>query len=388
MGFDTRASGSPPPSTELGPLPVGCATRLVVGDETSIGTAAAEPGRPQPATTADGAPPARAPRAGDTRSLRWLPRQLTSGVGRRLLAMFVLTALTPVALMAGLSFTQFFDAVRVEHDRDLVQSARAHGAAVVDRLRWAESLVAVAATSASPAASLAARLGREFSGYSIVDRKGRTIAQGGKPPPTAVVAGAAVSAARPGRRTTLLTWNAGHAEAQGLVSVFDAAEAVGVVAVTLSPEFLWTPRAADPKGSSFCVLTTRGTPLHCPAAMPEEAVQRLVAPAADGERLARFVAEGGTMRAGAVVIDAGVHFGGPEIVVAASGREESLLNPTAALRGTFLPAAGLSVLLVLLLSVVEVRRIMTPLHAVLDGMRRCRWPTATSSGRWPSRSTR
>jgi len=57
-------------------------------------------------------------------------------------------------------------------------------------------------------------------------------------------------------------------------------------------------------------------------------------------------------------------------VIAAATPESQLLDPTLTFRKTFLPIAILSVALVLLLSVIEVRRIMVPLYAVLDGMRR------------------
>jgi diguanylate cyclase (GGDEF)-like protein len=70
------------------------------------------------------------------------------------------------------------------------------------------------------------------------------------------------------------------------------------------------------------------------------------------------------------VIDAGGRIVGADLVVAAARPESAFVDPAEPFRRTFLPIAGLSVFLVLLLSVGEVRRIMVPLHALLDGMRR------------------
>ena len=371
MAFDTRSSGSAPPSSALGPLDMGHPARLPIQVG---GPGVDEPGGP-PKTPA-GTPPdsrgsdARTAAAHGSGAMRWLPRHLTNGVGRRLLAMFVLTALAPVALMAGLSFLQVSDAMRHKHDADLMQSARAYGAAVYDRLRWVESLLAVAASGGSPAASLSARLGNELDGFVVLDRKGAVVASDGKLPPLALLAGLPEGALNRQRRSALLTWPVDGVAASGIVRAAEEPGSGGLIAVTLSPAFLWSAHAADAQDTSFCAVTTAGVRLFCSGPMPDEALLRLTAAASPAERLAQYVADDVDMRAGGALVNTGARFAGPDILVAAAKPESLLLNPTETFRTTFLPIAGLSVLLVLLLSVVEVRRIMVPLHAVLDGMRR------------------
>lgn len=63
-------------------------------------------------------------------------------------------------------------------------------------------------------------------------------------------------------------------------------------------------------------------------------------------------------------------FVGPDLAVAASQPETHLLRPANAFRATFVPIAGVSVLLVVLLSLEQMRRILSPLHQLLAGMRR------------------
>ena len=371
MAFDPRApdtrfvNTTAGPATSLGP---GAAPAQAgdggerLSDAGSAPLLAGQGGSPSDdeATDAD-------PRRG---LLRWLPRQLASGVGRRLLAMFVLAALVPVALMAGLSFTQVSVAAREGHDSDLLQSARVYGAAVLDRLRMVDSLVAVAATGTSAAASLSARLGKELDGFVVLDRKGRLLEQGGRLPPPVGLARAAESSARDDRRPALLTWVAADGPAQALAYTFDGATQAGIIAVTLSPEFLWKSRLADPLQTVFCAATETGERLHCARPVPHESFLRLLVEPAKSDRVAQFTVDGVDMKAAAVVIDGEPGFRGPHFVVAAARKASLLFNPTDILRRTFLPVALLSVLLVLLLSLAEVRRILLPLHAVLDGMRR------------------
>ena len=375
MVFDTRASGSPPPRSALGPLEPDGASRV----QAAVGAPLVDD--PNDASPTQVAAPQEQGASADpaydeitfqerSRAMRWLPRQLTSGVGRRLLAMFVVTALVPVALMAGLSFTQISDAVRQEHDAELMQSARAYGAAVLDRLRWVDSLVVVAAAGSSPIASLTARLGRELEGFAVLDRRGRLIGSGGQPPPLAVLSRFTEVGARYDGRPALITWDTAGEPAQGLAYAVNGSEQIGVVAVTLAPQFLWSARSVDPQPALYCATTDAGARLFCSQPVPDEALQQLAALSSEKNLLAPFAVDGVAMRAGVAVIDAIEQFAGPKLVFATAHQESLLLDPTALLRRTFVPIAVLSVLLVLLVSLVEVRRILVPLHAVLDGMRR------------------
>jgi len=376
MAFDPRASDTRFLSTTLGaPTVMGREATTPCAESAKVDNESAARVNPQVAAppTPDGDGPRtgeKAPTSAKGGALRWLPRHLTNTVGRRLLAMFVLTALAPVALMTALSFAQVSDAMRLEHDRDLVQSARAYGTAVFERLRWVESLLSVAAAGNSPVASLSARIGHELDGFVVLDRKGRLLASGGQPPPLAELARFSEDGARDDRRPALLTWSSDKAAAQGLVYAIRGAEQIGLIAVALAPGFLWSADAADPQQTSFCALTHAGVRLFCSQPMPHEALLRLAAEPSQADRLAQFTLDGVAMRAGAARLDASTHFIGPDIVIAAARPEALLLDPTETFRETFLPIAVLSVLLVLLLSVLEVRRIMAPLHAVLDGMRR------------------
>ena len=378
MAFNARASDSPGLSSALGPLEIGGATRFapatLLGEEPAdrqeaVAGGASDRGSRPPRSSrhSDADAPASSDSSGQ---LRWLPPQLASRLGRRLLMMFVLTALAPVALLATLSFSQVSDAVRQEHDGDLLHTAQDFGSDVLDRLRWVESLVAVAAQGDSVAASLSSRLGREIEGFAVFDSKGRAVARGGEVPPLVQVGDALDTATPQPGRSTLLTWAAKGAPATGLAYRLEDSERQGLVAVTLSPAFLWAARADEAEQVSFCVLTGAGARLFCSQPLPDEVLLRLTSATSPADRLAQFELDGSTMRAAAAVIDDAARVVGSSLVVATAQPDTPLLDPNETFRRTFLPIAAVSVLLVLLLSVAEVRRIMKPLHAVLDGMRR------------------
>ncbi len=301
---------------------------------------------------------------------QWLRRQLGSGVGRRLFTMFVLASLAPAALMAVLSFTQVSDVLRQERDRELVQAARSFGLAVRERLYWTESLLIDAASSPSPAVRLSPRLGRELAGLAMLDRNGRPLSQAGRPPALADFDPRSLDPASQKRRTALRVGGPSEASAAVLVYAVPGSGEIGFIAVSLAPGFLWGDRAADPEHTGLCVAAHSGQPIFCSAPMPDKVLLHLAVETPHGERMAQFDRDGTKVRAGASIIDVRSHFVGDNLAVAAAQPESHLLRPARSFQAMFLPIAAVSVLLVVLLSIDQMRRILTPLHLLLEGMKR------------------
>ncbi len=302
--------------------------------------------------------------------LQWLSQQFASGVGRRLFTMFVLAALAPVALMSALSFSQVSNVLRQERDRELVQAARTYGLAVLERLRWAETALIDAGSGPNPAARLAPRVGHELLGASVLDRSGKPLTQLGQPPRLTGFDVRSIDTGRDRRRTAFLAEEAGDATAPELVYAVPGQGDVGFIAVALAPSFVWGNRAADPENTGVCVAASTGQRLFCAQPMPAKVLLRLTVETPRGERTAQFERDGETMRAGASMLDVDAHFRGPDLAVVATQAESHLLRPANAFGAMFLPIAGLSALLVVLLSVNQMRRILGPLHGLLEGMRR------------------
>jgi diguanylate cyclase (GGDEF)-like protein len=303
------------------------------------------------------------------RWFQFLRQQLASGVGRRLFAMFVLASLAPVALMAMLSFSQVSSVLVKEADRTLLRSARHYGKEIIDRMRWIESNLADAAGSPNPSQRLALRMGRELTSVAVLDRAGQPLAQAGEPMVLSGFDPLSIDARRSDRRTLLFISSYRGEPRPVLVHPLSAGEG-GYIAAGISPTILWDSHEQEPGHPAFCVAVTDGTKLFCSRPVPEKMLLRLAVEAPRGDQTLSFDLESGPVRAGAVALGAHQRFAGPDLVVVATLGESDVLRPAQTFRAMFVPIAALSVLLVLLLSVDQVRRILMPLHRLLAGMKR------------------
>lgn len=316
------------------------------------------------------AEPAAAPRVRRLRILAWLRRQFGSGVARRLFLLFVLASLAPAALMALLSFHQVTDALRDARDAELAHSARNFGAVILERLVWAESLLADAGSgSAAAVARLAPRLGREFAGFALIDRKGRTLAQHGEPLQLASLDPSGLERGAERRRTMLLTDGSGTVRPTLVHAVAGSGE-LAFIAAALSEDFLWGDRQAHPDKTGLCVATSAGSRLFCSEPLADDALRRLVREAPFRDQQEPFELDGTPLRAGTAMVYADRRFAGPALAIVATQPDAQVLQPTRSFRAMFVPIAILSVALVLLLSLDQVRRILVPLHRLLAGTRR------------------
>jgi diguanylate cyclase (GGDEF)-like protein len=355
----TKAETAPAPLTRTGAIARQEGAQAPAPPAAAAGT---EPAAAASATPAAGGPGRNWRQA--------LVGQLSSGVGRRLITTFVLVSLAPAAVMAVLSFAQVSQVLREEADQELVQSATIFGLAVSERLRWAESTLSDAAGSANPARRLSGRIGKEFTGATLLDRAGQPLAHVGEPPPLDGFDRLSIDTGRDPRRTALLTAGADEARAPVLVYAAAGGGEVSFIAAGLAPEFLWGDRATHPEHTGLCVANLLGRRLFCSQPMPQKELLRLVAGSPNGIAPVQYASRGEDLRAAAVPVGLESRFIGPDLVVAAAQPESHMLRPVQAFRSMFLPVAGLTLLLVVLLGFEQVRRILLPLNRLLDGMRR------------------
>src|SRR5258708_33229804 len=85
-------------------------------------------------------------------AMKFLPLQIRSALGRRMLSQYLCMAMLPVAALAGLLHVQADAALPEARDQGLAQAARAYAGALKDRL-----IVAERAGSAAAAACVAHR---------------------------------------------------------------------------------------------------------------------------------------------------------------------------------------------------------------------------------------
>ena len=302
--------------------------------------------------------------------LHFLRNQLSSGVGRRLFWMFVLASLAPVALMAALSFSHVSTVLLQEADQHLANEARAYGSAVAERLRWIESTLVDAGIAGNPSARLASRVGRELTGVTMLDRRGQPLAHIGERLPLAGFDPQTADHRASPRGTLLLVADDNGRAVPLLLHAAQGGSGIGYIAAGIEPEFLWGTGAAGQGLAALCVTAGDERRLFCSRSLADPLLRQLGAATRRGERAFEFEHDGQVLRAATMMLGLDRQFVGSDLMVAVARRESDLLRPAQTFRAVFLPIAGLSVLLVLLLSVAQVRRILDPLHRLLAGMKR------------------
>jgi diguanylate cyclase (GGDEF)-like protein len=338
-------------------------TELSVDEPPPEGASTALPGNPALRTGATTSPRR-------TGSLRWLRWYVSSSVGRRLMTMFVLAALVPVTLLASLSYLYVSQVLQERLDQELSLDARLLGATLSDRLLAAEEILRAAAASVDTLDRLVPDIGQELSGIAVLDRQGRLLREAGQPP---LLAGFDLLKLDPSsevRRSALVT-AAGNPPTLSIVHAVPGSGEIGFIAASLSERFLWGRQSSqDAALRRLCVAVATGLPLSCPAGMTAENVMQLSPQAVQDEAAHPLFLNGERHRAASVGLAVNDRFEGNDLLIAALLPESAALHPLQWFRTMFLPVAVLSVVIVALLSLDQVRRILTPLRRVLFGMQR------------------
>ncbi len=330
----------------------------------SSGQSGGEGGPDRPLASVPRARPVR-PTAGPLRRLR---SYVESGVGRRLMTMFILAGLVPVILLAGVSYLYVSRVMRAHVEDELASHTRQFAAAVNERLLWADSILQESSTASNARAYLAPRVGREFDGVMLLDRQGRLVFQDGQPPALDgfdLRALEAVSA----RPATALVASLGDVAGLSLVHAVADHPKIGFIAASLSRRFLWAEGAIEQSRFLRCALTTTGQRLTCPESV-DSADMPLLAASAAAAKVMTVEAGGNRLLAlpqPALIND---HFAGSDLIFAALAPESELLQGMRGFYAAFLPASTFALVVVALIAASQVRRILVPLRRLLCGTQR------------------
>ncbi len=295
-------------------------------------------------------------------------RFLKGRVARRVFLLFVLSAFVPLATMAVLSLTQVRELLLQQGDQRLAATAKAQGMALFERL--------LLATDAAATVGRAGRLSggesfanQNFLSLGLVDGEGRLRTVLGTP---------GLPALSPENRERLAQGKpvAFTETREGRPRVMIAVAPPGLAPGSFVfgepvPEYLWGLPEQMPAATEFCVIEedTRRI-LECPGTMAEMVFQAVDARPTQttlksiqseqyGERW-RAVVWGQFMRAG---------FGTSDWLVVARQPESHVLAPVAEFRRLYLPVVALAVLVVIWLTVRQVRSVLGPVEQLADRAR-------------------
>jgi diguanylate cyclase (GGDEF)-like protein len=301
-------------------------------------------------------------------------KSLGTRVARRVLGLFLLCALLPVAVVLLVSYERVQATLVGERIAQLGHAAESYATTLLERLQLAGQLTRSIGSHVESAAAVDASLGRYFRAIeSLVP---------GAPPRTLLG-----DAPRTPRLDLPASSLAHLAAGEALLVVAPAGDGPrrlwlvraiapgdpgrGVLVAELNPNYLWGQADDLPYLTSVCVLDAARAPLHCPEGLPEPALAQIRAQLAAGPSGHHAWDAGGARHIGSyreVFLEA--KFRASSWPIIASQPEEHALAPTRGVQRLVVPVVVLGLLLAALLGLVQVRRTMGPLAQLTEATQR------------------
>jgi putative nucleotidyltransferase with HDIG domain len=302
-----------------------------------------------------------------------------SRVARRLLALFVISALAPTVALAVLSYVQVTRQLTRENERSLGVASKAAANAILERLAVAREQVEVLSTIAELS------LGNQGVSGGLTHGRGKGLAAAAIVPtegPPRVLFGDAPridDETRNRLRRLAPAEQLLHSGAAGLdgIAPLSLAQALpdgSVIWAQIDPQPFWTTAetyASLRSRARLCVLDSVLRPVFCPGVALEDFQDELPVNA-DAARSVAFewVSDGEKYFGSFRPIFLRFAFRSSNWAVVVSESEENVLAHAAGFRFTFPLVAFLSLCVVLLLSTAQIRRSLEPIVSLSQATKR------------------
>ena len=292
------------------------------------------------------------------------PAFLRSKVARRVFLLFVVSAFVPVVVIVLVALGHLSGLLEQLGYRELNSTSKSYSMFVVERLITLEGATAamVADMSRGRAPDTAVGTGAPVLPHSIRIAHAADLAP--------LTAGARDRLAAGKAVLTLVPGDAGASRVLMWRALEPARLARGVLVVEPDPVYLWGEADALPSLTDVCVLDDRGRALFCTRPVPETARAAFADGASDGTARLAWRDDSQEFIAGYWTLFLDGMFATPSWTVIASRPKAALLAPLERFWTVLLPALVVSLLLVALLTVIQVRRRLVPLELLTGATRR------------------
>ena len=305
---------------------------------------------------------------------------LRSKVGRRIFVLFVLCALLPIAALAIISFSQVTKQLQEQSLTRLQQESEALGMSIVERLALLETemkmLASTIPTAAKRASSGSPKAGGEnleqrFEALEVITDDGRSMPVMGHiqnlPPLTPaqkqhILSGRA--AVSEGFRTD------GDARAFMSCALGPQNPTKGILRGEINTTFLWNAEML-PLQTELCVLDDAQRVLSCSAGIPPSSRASLTGKITSPSRGQFEWSYGGKdFLASYWYMPMKYSYFTPGWTVVLSESKADVLAPLARFKSTFPLVVLMALWVVLLASIIQIRRSLVPLEKLQEGTRR------------------
>lgn len=300
---------------------------------------------------------------------------LRSRVARRIVLLFVLSALVPVSALAVLAFAHVRNVLVDQGHSQLAQLSESYGTTVYERLlaieHQARSLSASYRAGTPWTPDMTHELRSRFISIAVVEGSGAVKALLGTPtdPPSwpasaraHVASGESVLVSRPASPTLARVF---------LVRPLDPTYPDTRLVLEIEPAYLWGEAGTFPTATDFLVVDdTNGVLFYSDRVVPPglRGYISMVTRSAAGRF--EFTDDEGKELANFRELFLAPRFYVHGWTVIATQPEDEVLGAIRAFRNIFVPTTALAVLLAALLSVTQMRRTLVPLEKLIDATRR------------------
>jgi len=307
-------------------------------------------------------------------SLPSLPVSLKRGVGRRILGFFILAGILPVLVTAGLAYHEISRGLEQDVSKTLRESAKNFGFDVLTRLQRtseAADQIARIIEQQGPAeiAEHAYLLNGIESIWYVRDSATADVVYGAT---DSIVELAGLGNGDANMPIPLLVTSIGESGGEiVLLRKVDLGQAQPLV-IALKPESsrLWGDSEHLPYSTNYCVFTVAGDKLHCTQTMDENLHTRLASEAGRSSALPlKWQLDGNTQLSSMWQLFLASEFNAPALDVVASQPTSYALQSSADFRRVFIPALGLVIILVGLLSFHMIGQSLIPLQRLTNAVR-------------------
>ena len=309
------------------------------------------------------------------------PRFLRSKVGRRIVTLFVLCALLPITGLAVLSFTQVRKQLDEQSKQRLEEASKSKGVEILERLELLELSLGMIAANLSGGLEAPnplswqgpdSNLRERFQGLVVVTEDGVPTALFGSlaDPPTGL---AAVQMQHLSSAQSLLIREV-RPDLPGRVLMLLALNPLdlsrGTLVAEINTTYLWGLEGISPL-NELCVLDQSNLALFCSTGSPAPFLQQL---SEEVQRSTKghfdWQEEDREYMAGYWAVFLKARFLAPQWTVVMSESRADVLAPLADFQRMFPLIILMSFWVVLLLSMIQIRRSLVPLEKLQEGTRR------------------
>jgi putative nucleotidyltransferase with HDIG domain len=296
---------------------------------------------------------------------------LHSKVARRIVLLFISCALLPVTLLAILSYYEVSSQLREQSQKELTQASRRQGMAVYERLEMLDSDLQVVSARVKEQHSFGGDrvLQEHFSGISLFTQEGRESDHWGDPVTLPALISAEQEYLSAGNPLLKLA-----PAPDGGIRVLLVRQAVGlgtnrlIVVGQPKSNYLYSPLSLSPD-LNFCVLSAKRAALYC----SDDTMQGAVLDSAAGLRFSGQYqwSDGSTLYDAAywkLLIKP--KFLQESWIIVVSKDHAAILAPMLRFRRIFPLVVLLSLWIVLLASMVQIRRTLVPLEKLQEATRK------------------